>query len=160
MEETLGILKLRSPHSAGFHLYIIGQRRDATIPRMICSLWVGHQLEGWQEHSIWRFKTPFRIDFWSAQGSSRLDLPGGVGDRVIEREREQIKRLTNKAKILTKVGGWQKLSADGQLSGTYCFFTIERKWHISCFQVVRSPEPSLPLENAYNGVGRQILTME
>lgn len=52
MEETLEILKLRSPHGAGFYLYIIGQRGAPTIPQIICSLWVGHQLEGWQEHSI------------------------------------------------------------------------------------------------------------
>lgn len=52
MEEALGVLNLRSPHGAGFYLYIIGQRGAPTIPQMICSLWVGHQLEGWQEHSI------------------------------------------------------------------------------------------------------------
>lgn len=87
MEETLGILNIRSPHSAGFHLHIIGQRGSATIPQMICSLWVGHQLEGWQEHSIWRFKTPLRIGFWPAQGSSRLDLPGGGGSGNRKRAR-------------------------------------------------------------------------
>tara|TARA_B100000900_G_scaffold274409_1_gene234469 strand:+ start:732 stop:890 length:159 start_codon:yes stop_codon:yes gene_type:complete len=52
MEETLEILKIWNPHGAGLHLYIIGQRGAPTIPQMICSLWVGYQLEGWQEHSI------------------------------------------------------------------------------------------------------------
>ena len=88
MEETLEILKIWNPHGAGFHLYIIGQRGASTIPQMICSLWVGYQLEGWQEHSISRFKTPLRICF---------DLPKvaldwtSEWDRVIEREPGEIK---------------------------------------------------------------------
>ena len=94
MEETLGILNIRSPHSAGFHLHIIGQRGAVTIPQMICSLWVGHQQEGWQAHSIQWVKTPLRIVFWPAQGSSRLDLPGGGGSG--NRKRARANRKTYK----------------------------------------------------------------